>query len=198
MDLPPHASCLLGGAATAHAALAEQTACTCHPFASPLLPLLQCPHHRHSRPLPSSLPPPPPIPTHFAPALQLSTATDIFLVDLLALSADPDALSAALGPTLGSERVYKLGVGLSSDVRKLGASWPRVASFRAVRGCLDLGTLWKQRHVPHSGQQQQQQQQGEQQGEAGRGSSWQGCACWLAARARHLVQEQAAAHTFPS
>jgi hypothetical protein len=60
--------------------------------------------------------------------LQVATDTDVFLVDLLALSGMPEALTAALGPLLGSERVYKLGVGVSSDIRKLGASYPQVGS----------------------------------------------------------------------
>ena len=60
-------------------------------------------------------------------ALQLATDSDIFIVDLLALGGQPQELSAALGPMLSSERVYKLGVGLASDVRKLGASYPQVS-----------------------------------------------------------------------
>ena len=56
----------------------------------------------------------------------MATDSDIFLVDLLALSGDPAALNAALGPALGSERVYKLGVGVSADIRKLGGSYPQV------------------------------------------------------------------------
>ncbi|GAB4818833.1 hypothetical protein N2152v2_005879 [Parachlorella kessleri] len=86
-----------------------------------------------------------------ASIVQLAVDSDVFVVDLLALGGQPQELSAALGPMLSSERVYKLGVGLASDVRKLGASYPQVAGFRTVNGCLDLGSLWKQCHTPHHG-----------------------------------------------
>lgn len=81
-----------------------------------------------------------------ASLLQLALDDRVFVIDLLALSGRPQALSAALQPVMLAPDVYKLGVGLSGDFRKLAASYPAVAAFRAARGCLELTTLWRARH----------------------------------------------------
>lgn len=41
--------------------------------------------------------------------LQIATDSDVFVVDLLAFAGSPEALTQALGPTLSSDRVYKVG-----------------------------------------------------------------------------------------
>jgi hypothetical protein len=81
-----------------------------------------------------------------ASILQLAVAQSIFVVDLLALAADhPEALSAVLQPLFLAPSVFKLGVGVCGDLRKLAASYPSVAAFQKANACLDLATLWRAR-----------------------------------------------------
>lgn len=48
---------------------------------------------------------------------------------------------------LAGDAVFKLGCGLAADLGKLARSYPAVPAFRAVRGCVDLNTLWMDRHL---------------------------------------------------
>ncbi|KAL4452648.1 hypothetical protein ABPG75_008310 [Micractinium tetrahymenae] len=84
--------------------------------------------------------------------LQISTDSEVFVVDLLALGAAPDgeaALAAALDPALSSEAVYKVGCGIAGDCRKLAAHHP--AAFAVARGCLDLSTVWRSHSIEQMG-----------------------------------------------
>lgn len=84
-----------------------------------------------------------------ASLLQISTDDHVFVIDLLALARPPLArqLSAALRPLLLEEKVYKLGCGLTGDLKKLALSYPFVDAFRSVHGCIDLSALWRDRHM---------------------------------------------------
>ena len=122
-------------------------------------------------PLAAGLPPAPPPPPHYTDAellpvvgldcewrpfastsqpslVQLSTDTDVWLVDLLALAPWPQALAAALRPAIGARHVFKVGVGIRFDLGKLAAAQP--GAFGAARSCLDLAALW-QAHVTAGG-----------------------------------------------
>ncbi|KAI7836357.1 hypothetical protein COHA_009779 [Chlorella ohadii] len=81
--------------------------------------------------------------------LQLSTDSEVFLVDLLALAPHEAELAAALAPILTSDRVFKLGCGIASDCKKLADHHP--AAFSLVRSCLDLSVMWRSHHIEQSG-----------------------------------------------
>ncbi|PRW61071.1 exonuclease mut-7 [Chlorella sorokiniana] len=81
--------------------------------------------------------------------LQLSTDTEVFLVDLLALASHEAELAAALTPALVSDRVFKLGCGIASDCKKLADH--HAAAFSLVRSCLDLSVMWRSHHIEQSG-----------------------------------------------
>lgn len=86
----------------------------------------------------------------FSPAslLQLSTDTNAYVLDLLKLGAScPAALNASLQPLFLAPHIYKLGCSISGDLKKLSSSYPDVAAFKTVAGCIDLTTLWAGRHA---------------------------------------------------
>jgi len=86
----------------------------------------------------------------FSPAslLQLSTDTNAYVLDLLKLGTScPAALNASLQPLFMAPHIYKLGCSISGDLKKLASSYPDVAAFKSVAGCIDLTTLWTGRHA---------------------------------------------------
>ena len=55
---------------------------------------------------------------------------------------DCDELSLVLAPALTNQSCIKVGLELSSDLRKLANSYAHMDAFRHVRSCLDLKQLW--------------------------------------------------------
>ena len=86
------------------------------------------------------------------PALPASGFADseVFVIDLLALTGRDAELAAALSPVLTSDRVFKLGCGIASDCKRLAGRHPR--AFSLARACLDLSTLWRSHFIEQSEQ----------------------------------------------
>jgi hypothetical protein len=74
--------------------------------------------------------------------------SEVFVVDLLALTGRDAELAAALSPVLTSEGVFKLGCGIASDCKRLAGRHPR--AFSLARACLDLSTLWRSHSIEQS------------------------------------------------
>ena len=84
------------------------------------------------------------------PCLHRCADSEVFVVDLLALTGRDAELAAALSPVLTSERVFKLGCGIASDCKRLAGRHPR--AFSLARACLDLSTLWRSHSIVQSEQ----------------------------------------------
>ena len=53
-----------------------------------------------------------------------------------------DALDAILTAAFSSDRITKVGLDLTADLKKLAKSYPANAAFRCAHRCIDLKQLW--------------------------------------------------------
>lgn len=73
--------------------------------------------------------------------MQVATATEVFLFDLIALQSEP-ALGECLQHSWQDPGVMILGFELSGDLSKLATSCAAMEAFRRATNVLDIKSLW--------------------------------------------------------